>query len=197
MKVIVMTSPTFFEEEDKILSALFEEGMDALHLNKPNAAPIYCERLLTLLPVESYDAITVHCHFYLKEEYGLRGIHIDNATEAPPQGYKGHLTRTCSLADDIQEAKRQCDYVLLRDTFAPTPDAARMSLLEEASLQGVIDKHVYAMGGITLSTIEAAKSLGFGGVVVRDDLWGMFDIHRQTDYRGLLGHFAQMRKAAL
>ena len=32
MKLIVMTRPTFFVDEDKILTTLFEEGMDMLHL---------------------------------------------------------------------------------------------------------------------------------------------------------------------
>ena len=32
MKLIVVTTPTFFVEEDKIITALFEEGLDILHL---------------------------------------------------------------------------------------------------------------------------------------------------------------------
>ena len=35
MKLIIMTKPTFFVEEDKILTALFDEGLDNLHLYKP------------------------------------------------------------------------------------------------------------------------------------------------------------------
>ena len=34
MKLIVVTAPTFFVEEDKIITALFEEGLDILHLRK-------------------------------------------------------------------------------------------------------------------------------------------------------------------
>ena len=45
-----MTSPTYFVEEDKILETLFEEGMEMLHLNKPDSSPVYAERLLSLLP---------------------------------------------------------------------------------------------------------------------------------------------------
>ena len=52
MKLIVMTKPTFFVEEDKILEALFEEGLNDLHLYKPGSAPVYAERLLSLLPEE-------------------------------------------------------------------------------------------------------------------------------------------------
>ena len=50
MKLVIMTRPTFFVEEDKILTALFEEGMEHLHLYKPGTSPMYSERLLSLLP---------------------------------------------------------------------------------------------------------------------------------------------------
>ena len=75
MKLVIMTKSTFFVEEDKILATLFEEGMDNLHLNKPDSPPMYSERLLSLLPEETYRKITVHDHFYLKNEY-LSLIHI-------------------------------------------------------------------------------------------------------------------------
>ena len=50
MKLVLMTKPSFFVEEDKIIATLFNEGLDNLHLYKPGSAPIYSERLLTLLP---------------------------------------------------------------------------------------------------------------------------------------------------
>ena len=37
MKLVIMTKSTFFVEEDKILTALFDEGMDKLHLYKPGS----------------------------------------------------------------------------------------------------------------------------------------------------------------
>ena len=78
MKLIVITKPTFFVEEDKILVNLFEEGLENLHLCKPGSSPMYSERLLTLLGEDLAGKITVHNHFYLKEEYKLKGIHIDD-----------------------------------------------------------------------------------------------------------------------
>ena len=46
MKLILITTPTYFVEEDKIITALFEEGLDTLHLRKPDTAPMFAERLL-------------------------------------------------------------------------------------------------------------------------------------------------------
>ena len=196
MKLIIMTKPTFFVEEDKILTALFDEGLDNLHLYKPGAAPMYSERLLTLLPDECYDHITVHEHFYLKEEYGLRGIHIDDASSPVPDKYKGRLCRTVSLGDNIKEAKKKCDYVFLRNVFADTDGRGQASLaeLEDASRRGLIDKKTFALGGVCIENIMTAKDLGFGGVVVCDDLWDKFDIHQQLDYKELISHYDKLRK---
>lgn len=46
MKLILITKPTYFVEEDKIITTLFDEGLDYLHLRKPDTAPVYAERLL-------------------------------------------------------------------------------------------------------------------------------------------------------
>ena len=114
MKLIVMTQPTYFVEEDKILTSLFEEGLDCLHLYKPGTSPMYAERLLTLLADEYYSKIVVHDHFYLKEEYKLRGIHLDNDETVIPHGYKGKISRTCTKIEGLKEAKRNSEYVFLK-----------------------------------------------------------------------------------
>ena len=63
MKLIVMTQTTFFVEEDKILTSLFEEGLDMLHLYKPQSEPILSERLLSLIPDDYHKRIMVHDPF--------------------------------------------------------------------------------------------------------------------------------------
>lgn len=66
MKLIVITTPNYFVEEDKIITTLFEEGLDILHLRKPDMPAIYAERLLTLIPEKYHRRIVTHDHFYLK-----------------------------------------------------------------------------------------------------------------------------------
>ena len=56
MKLILITPPTYFVEEDKIITALFEEGLDTLHLRKPGTAPMFCRvRLLQLVFFRLYQ----------------------------------------------------------------------------------------------------------------------------------------------
>ena len=200
MKLIVMTQPTFFVEEDKILTALFDAGLDCLHLYKPNSAPIYSERLLLLLPEDYRKKVVVHEHFYLKGEYNLAGIHLDGLQESIPQGYKGKVTYTCHDLPRLKETKKRSDrYVFLANTFGNDEDmdaglSYSSDMLRSAAMDGLIDKKVYAWGGVTTDTIARAKDLHFGGVVLERDLWNKFDIHNQQDYKELILYFEKVRK---
>lgn len=200
MKLVIMTKSTFFVEEDKILASLFEEGMENLHLFKPNSSPLYAERLLTLLPKDYHRKITVHEHYYLKNEYHLAGIHIDNPLETQLDDYRGKKSTTCNRLELLKDIKKKSEYVFLRNIFDSIefPDEKSSfspDQLQEAARQGLIDKKVYAMGGMNIDNIKIAKDLGFGGVVICSDLWSKFDIHNQTDFKQLINHFVRLRKA--
>ncbi len=196
MKLAIMTQPNFFIEEDKIIQAIFDIGLDFLHIHKPEAEPLYSERLLSLLSDDYYKRIIVHEHYYLKEEYGLGGIHIDDMTEEVPNGYKGKYSRTCTDFTLLKQMKKKCQYVLLGNTFATQDgsEAFSQSQLEQAAKAGLIDKHVYAYGGVNADNISAVRDLGFGGVVICDDLWSKFNIHNQRDFTMLLNHFERLVK---
>ena len=179
MKLIVMTKPTFFVEEDKILANLFEEGLENLHLYR--------------------NRITVHGHFYLKEEFRLRGIHIDDAHTEPPVGYKGNVSRTCHAISELKEAKKQSNYVFLHSIYDSQTNKDEKSSftreeLEAASKEGLIDKKVFALGGMNIDNVKEMKELGFGGVVICGDLWNRFNIHNEIDYKALLNHFERLLK---
>ena len=201
MKLIIMTKSTFFVEEDMILTTLFEEGLENLHLYKPQSDPVYSERLLTLLSDDYYKHITVHDHFYLRDEYGLRGIHLENPNDALPYGYRGHVSRTCTSISQLREAKKNSKYVFLKSIFdSHTNHTDRQSFtaeeLKKASRQGLIDRHVYALGGISLDNISQVADMGFGGVVVCGDLWNRFNIHHEQDYKQLIAHFKKLQLRA-
>ena len=102
--------------------------------------------------------------------------------------------------DKLKAAKKKAEYVFLKYIFhsqsEKDADATfTIQQLEEASDMGLIDKHVYALGGMNLDNVKIAKELGFGGVVICGDLWNRFDIHNQQDYKELITHFEKLRKA--
>jgi thiamine-phosphate pyrophosphorylase len=200
MKLILLTNEEFFVEEDQIISLLFEEGLDVLHLRKPGSDPVYSERLLTLLPDEYHKQIVVHDHFYLKKEFNLMGIHLNSRNPEPPAGNKGHVSKSLHSLEEVTAEKKKFDYVFLSPIFdsiskSGYPSAFDRTLLESAHKSGVIDHRVMALGGVSLQNIPIIKDCGFGGVVIKGDLWNRFDIHSNKDFKSLLDHFKMLRKA--
>ena len=199
MKLVIMTKSTYFVEEDKILSMLFEEGLDSLHISKADTSPLYLERLLSLLPSEYHRKITVHQHFNMKNEFSLGGIHLDNSSIAVPRGYRGYLSRTCEDVMQLKAMKKQSDYVLLKNIHQPREQTEKEERvlsdleLDEAYRQGILGRNVYAMGGITIDDIPILRELDFGGVVVRNDLWDKFHVYNEQNFSSIINHFRRLR----
>lgn len=200
MKLILLSTPEFFVEEDTIISALFEEGLDSFHLRKPNTEPIYSERLLTLIPQQWHNRIVVHDHFYLVDEFGLRGVHLSEKHHTLPQNYHGTCSRSCHSLEELQQ-RRNLDYVFLSPVFDSItyPDrhaAYTPAQLHDATRQGLIDRKVMAAGGVNSETLPLLSDYGFGGAVILGDLWTRFNIHSGLDYKEVIAHFRKLRKAA-
>lgn len=201
MKLVIITQPQFFIEEDKIITTLFDEGLESLHLYKPGSEPLYFERLLTLIPEDYHRRIVIHEHYYMQKEFDLGGIHLDDPLAEPPSGYGSKVSRSVSDPEMLPAAKRASRYVVLQgllDSIHRPGQKATLTpeAIHDASRRGLIDKRVYAMGGMTQESIRWAQDEGFGGVVVCGDLWNKFDIHRQLDYNALIAHFRTLQKAA-
>lgn len=107
------------------------------------------------------------------------------------------MLRSLIAEDDEEKSK----YVFLKNIhdcieFKKEKQTFNNMQLMEASRSGLIDKHVYALGGMSIDNIKAAKDLGFGGVVICGDLWCRFNIHNQMDFKDLISHFKKLRYAA-
>lgn len=199
MKLIVVTTPTFFVEEDKIITTLFEEGLDILHLRKPETSAIYAERLLTLIPEKYHRRIVTHEHFYLKEEFNLMGIHLNARNPKEPHDYSGHVSCSCHSVEEVKSKKHFYDYVFMSPIFDSISKENYQSAytaeeLRTAAKEKIIDHKVMALGGITAENITAVKDLGFGGAVVLGDLWNKFDACTDQDYLSLIEHFRKLKE---
>ena len=131
----------------------------------------------------------------------MAAIHIDDPLASVPDGYKGKYSRTCTDLSMLKEMKKKSNSVFLKNIFdciefKDEKSSFSMQQLEMAAKAGLIDKKVYALGGMSLENIKVAKELGFGGVVICGDLWNRFDIHNEKDFKELILHFERLRKAS-
>ena len=201
MKLIVVTAPTFFVEEDKIITALFEEGLDILHLRKPETPAMYSERLLTLIPQKYHKRIITHEHFYLQEEFSLMGIHLNTRNPKEPHDYSGHISCTCHSLDEVRNKKHFYDYLFLSPIYncitkTGVTSGFTAEELRQAEKSKIIDSKVMALGGITSDNILEITDYGFGGAVIMGDLWNKFNACTDRDYLEVIRHFKKLKEMA-
>ena len=201
MKLILITTPHYFVEEDQIITNLFDEGLDVLHLRKPDTPAVYAERLLTLIPEKYRKRIVVHDHFYLKNEYKLKGIHLSSRNPIVPDNYSGHISASCHTLEEVEADKKNCDYVFLSPIFDSISKPGYCSaftpeIIREASRKGIIDKKVMALGGVDDSNILRVKDFGFGGAAVMGCLWNKFNPSTYNNYQALIAYFRKLRDLA-
>ena len=184
MKLIVITTPYFFEGESRIISRLFREGMERLHLRKPQSNMDELRMLLDAIPSEYHSRIVLHDHFELAIEYQLAGIHLNSRNHTRPEGFKGNISRSCHSLEEVQ-GNSELDYVFLSPLFQSISKESYgsgfpMEVLHKASSDGIINQKVIALGGMDNTTIPLIEPLNFGGVAVLGAFWGDNPSEKET-----------------
>ncbi|WP_425886151.1 thiamine phosphate synthase [Parabacteroides sp. ASD2025] len=175
-RLIVITTPYFFRGESVVLTHLFEEGMQRLHLRKPDGDADELRRLLDKVPAIHYPKIVLHDCFGLAADYGLGGVHLNKRSHQAPAGFTGTISRSCHSVGELEQF-RTLDYLFLSPIFQSISkegygNGFEMETLREASDAGIINDKVIALGGIDLTTLPFLRPFRFGGAAVLGALWG-------------------------
>lgn len=194
MNLLIITRPDFFPGEQAAVVSLFRNGLETLHLRKPDASPTELEAFLRSLPDEYLSRIVIHDHFQLALRYPLKGIHLNSRHPQPPAGYTGSVSASCHSLEEVERRKPSCDYLFLSPIYDSISKSGYASayppaLLAEARERGLIDRKVIALGGVTQERLPRLRALGFGGAALLGDVW------MQPEAR-FLPHFRAMRNAA-
>jgi len=196
MKLIAITTDTRYEGETKGVIALFKEGLERLHLRKPNDSEEELDRWLAAIPDKYLNRIVLHDHFELTKKYPLGGIHLNSRNPNPiPQ--KGTVSRSCHSVKEITENKG-LDYYFLSPAFDSISKEAYQSVLDleavkEAFEKGFLGDNVYALGGVTPERIATLKEIGFSGVAVLGALWGGYA--HDKDVKALVNRYQLFEQA--
>ena len=171
MLTIAITYPYAIDKEDVIIRHLLANGFDIVHLRKPDANIDYCRELLGRLTPSELACIVVHDYYALYEEYALRGVHLNHNISSYPPHYRGTRTRSCHSFDEVVKYKEECDYLFLSPIFDSISKRGYLSKfshneLLNASISGIIDDKVIALGGVAPDKIRYLKSLHFGGAAM-------------------------------
>lgn len=173
---IVITLPYFFDGEAEQIVQLLHSSVDLIHIRKPESKAEEVEKLIMSIPSEYYPRLVLHDHHELAMKYHLHGVHLNGRNPQPPMGWEGSVSKSCHSLEEVKEWKGKCDYVSLSPIFDSISKqgyhaAFSSTEIEEASRQGIIDKKVLALGGVTFNKIDDVLRMGFGGGMILGDAW--------------------------
>lgn len=192
MRLLVITRPDFFEKEARQITELFDNGLQTLHLRKPQATVESIRQLIEAIPERYHSRIVTHDSFQLASEYSLKGIHLNGRNPAAPSGYTGSISRSCHSLEEVEHYKHSCDYVFLSpiyDSISKTGYRTGFSLqnLQDAAARNIIDEKVIGLGGMEASHLPQLRTLGFGGAAFLGDIW------RYNDTNDFIAHFLKLQ----
>jgi thiamine-phosphate pyrophosphorylase len=189
MELFLISTPDFFLNETDILLELMRMGNFIFHLRKPMATKEETDRFLASFPTGFHQRIVIHQHHFLKDAYGIRGIHLSGKKRAAFTRQeivnlkKANPTMTISTSlhtlNEVNDACGLFDYVFLSpvfDSISKKGYLANPELIQLKSIYTMIGLKnppckVMAMGGITPSKLATVKEAGFDGAAVLGVIW--------------------------
>jgi thiamine-phosphate pyrophosphorylase len=175
MKIIVITSPEFFQAEKEIIQSLFDSGLEILHLRKPEATKEQYARFIESIPETFHNKIVLHDFFDLSDRYNIKGIHLNKRNPTIYGNKKIAVSKSCHSVTELNDIDT-FEYVFLSPIFDSISKTGYNSgftkeELSTASDKGLINDKVIALGGIDFSTIPTIKNYKFGGIALLGHIW--------------------------
>ena len=190
MHIVKDLNTQYLDNDAFLIRRLLAGGIGIIHLRKPDSDIDECRQLLRALTAEERSKIIVHDYPELYYEFSLKGIHINRNVPALPDGYKGFRTRSCHSFEEVVKYKDECDYLFLSpifDSISKTGYRAAFTSeqLRRASIDGIIDSKVVALGGVTYASIPYLEQLNFGGAAM---IGGIYDINLLDNLKYIQPH---------
>ncbi len=175
MKIIGVTLPYFIQNEAELIMCALDNGIDRMHIRKPDSTLYDFETLINNIKPEYRERITIHDHFNLAPKHSLGGIHVNSRNKEIPSNFNGIVSKSCHSLSELEECKG-FDYVTLSPIFnSISKDNYKSNFSEEVLIEAkknnIITSKIIALGGITEKNICKLQHYGFGGAAILGYLW--------------------------
>lgn len=173
-RLIIISSETDFENETTIVNDLFIEGLNLLHLRKPNWNLNSQRIFLEKIDPAFLNRISVHQYHETTFEFGLKYFHVKESERKNLTKKKDGLISSTSFHsyDDLRAETQLWDYCFLSPLFDSISKSNYKSTFSKYfKIENDLPQRVFALGGITKNNIESVFEKGFYGAAVLGSVW--------------------------
>lgn len=180
MKLIVISDPEVMADEAAVLTRMLTYGAYRIHIRKPSWSETDMWTLLSHIPRQFYDRLSVHSHYEAAIAAGVGGIHFTHTVTASEREGLQKIARDRGLVVSAAiHALTELDmigefsYVFLSPVFdsisKDIPGA--FSMQDLATVIPASRTPVYALGGVRPDRVLHVRDSGFAGVGTLGYVW--------------------------
>jgi thiamine-phosphate pyrophosphorylase len=180
--MIAITNPIPIPNEIDTIHSLFENGLELLHIRKPEFTELEMKNFIAGIGREFSDQLSLHSHHQLALTSGIHRIHfsekrrIEMAEESlknwKESGYK--LSTSIHNMMDFEQLSNVFDYAFFGPVFESISKpnyASDIDFQKELHHRKNNKTALIALGGITADKIKTALEYGFDDVALLGTLW--------------------------
>ncbi|MFV8359198.1 thiamine phosphate synthase [Flavobacterium sp. LS1P3] len=180
--MIIISSPTPQVGEIETIHSLFENGLEMLHVRKPEFTKLEMKVFVSAIRPEYRNLLSLHNHHQLAEEVGINRIHFTekkrNETSEyclkdwKERGFK--LSTSIHSMSDFEKLSNVFDYAFFGPVFESISKPKYVSDIDfekELKQRNNNKTTLIALGGVTSERIKTALNYGFDDVALLGTIW--------------------------
>jgi thiamine-phosphate pyrophosphorylase len=180
--MIVITNPTAKPNEIDTIHALFENGLELLHVRKPNFSEIEMKTFLSKIETVFRHRLVLHSHHKLAQETGINRIHFTEKNRAATSEeslksskQKGYILSTSiHQREDIEHLSNAFEYTFFGPVFVSISKhcySSNLNFKKEISQIKNKKTKLVAIGGIMSQNSKTALQYGFNDIALLGYIW--------------------------
>jgi thiamine-phosphate pyrophosphorylase len=180
--MVVITNPIPITNEIDTIHSLFENGLELLHIRKPEFSELEMKSFLSEIKSDYRRQLVLHSHHQLAEDFEIHRIHFTEKTrtETSEESLKKWKEKEFTLSTSIH---KMADFEALFDVFdyaffgpvfesISKPDyVSNLDFKKELEQRKNNKTALVALGGITSERIKTALEYGFDDVALLGTIW--------------------------
>ena len=179
--VAVITYPTAIADEATIINNLFDEGLEILHIRKPDIAIDEIRMSLQKIKMQYHHRIALHQHHELAIDFGIKRLHytetnrrkISDEMLMKLKAESYILSTSIHKVQEYNSLSTAIEYTFFGPVFNSISKPGYTAVITDHFIFPVEANHskVIAIGGIDAINILKVKEMQFSGAAVLGMIW--------------------------
>ncbi len=179
--LVVISCPNVVDKEVTIINTLFDEGLEVLHVRKPDTDVGELRTLIEKIHSTYHHQIALHQYHEIANEYGIKRLHFTETKRkemsekalADLREDKNILSTSIHQVEAYNTLSACFEYAFFGPVFNSISKQGYTSSLKKDFVFPVKNNHpkVIAIGGIDATNIQQAMDMQFNGAALLGTIW--------------------------